>query len=91
MQLAITIDRFGRMVIPKSVREGLGLRPGDVVQAEVSHDAVVLRAATRVDPLRKEGGVLVFTGKSNGDVAAAVSNLREERLGRVAESGGYRQ
>lgn len=79
MHLAITIDRFGRIVIPKFVRDGLGLRPGDAVQAEVSHDAVVLRAATHADPLKREGGVLVFTGKSNGDVAAAVSNLREER------------
>ena len=90
MQLAITIDRFGRMVIPKSVRDDLGLRPGDYVQAEVSHDAIVLRPAARVDPLRKEGGVLVFTGSAAGDIADALSSLREERVDLVAESGGYR-
>jgi AbrB family looped-hinge helix DNA binding protein len=39
-----TIDKAGRLVIPKQLRDHLGLRPGDV---EVTADG----AALRVEPL----------------------------------------
>lgn len=42
-----TIDKAGRLVIPKPLRERLGLRPGDV---EVSADGVGIR----VEPLSEE-------------------------------------
>ena len=53
-----TIDKAGRLVIPKSLRDRLGLRPGEV---EVSADGTALR----VEPIagsgtESEGGRLVI-------------------------------
>lgn len=43
-----TIDKAGRLVIPKALRDELGLRPGRV---EVTADG----AALRVEPIHGEG------------------------------------
>jgi AbrB family looped-hinge helix DNA binding protein len=43
-----TIDKAGRLVIPKRLRDDLGLRPGEV---EVSADG----AGLRVEPLTGDG------------------------------------
>jgi AbrB family looped-hinge helix DNA binding protein len=45
-----TIDRAGRVVIPKILRDALGLVPGEV---EVSRDG----AAVRIEPVPGEGAI----------------------------------
>ena len=45
-----TIDKAGRLVIPKSLRDRLGLRPGEV---NVSADGTALR----VEPIAGSGAV----------------------------------
>jgi AbrB family looped-hinge helix DNA binding protein len=42
---AITIDRFGRVLIPKAVRDRLGWAPGTVLQLDVGPEAIALAAA----------------------------------------------
>lgn len=43
-----TLDRFGRVVIPKEIRDILGLKPGELLKVEQSDDEVILK------PLREE-------------------------------------
>ena len=79
-----TIDRFGRMVLPKSLRDGLGLGPGDSLNATAERGEIVLRPIGRADALRRKGKTLVFGGKAAGDIERAVKNHREERINRLA-------
>ena len=55
--MQLTLDRFGRMVLPKSIRDDFGLRPGDVLEAEEQKDAIVLRAYPKTS-------LLLFPGVS---------------------------
>jgi AbrB family looped-hinge helix DNA binding protein len=41
--MAVAVDRFGRIVIPKELREAAGLRPGTPVQISFVEGAVVIR------------------------------------------------
>lgn len=53
-----TIDRAGRLVIPKSLRDRLGLVPGEV---EVSADGAALRVEPiMADDLEERAGRLVI-------------------------------
>jgi AbrB family looped-hinge helix DNA binding protein len=53
-----TIDKAGRLVIPKSLRDSLGLRPGDV---EVHADGTGIRVEPlAVESLVERGGRLVI-------------------------------
>ncbi len=86
--MQLTLDRFGRMVLPKAIRDGFGLRPGDVLDAEEQKDAIVLRPLARADCIKREGRALVFTGNVAGDVGTVLDDAREMRLDRVAGKRG---
>ena len=81
--MQMTIDRFGRMVLPKAVRDCLGLEPGDRLEVTEDGDAVVLRPVRVGDSLVLKAGVLVHSGEATGDVADAVRAHRERRVERA--------
>ena len=85
----MAIDKFGRLVIPKAIRDDFGLKPGDELDVMKERERIVLR------PLKKEGaivskdGILVITGVPTEDIASAVRHHRNERIdaisGRMAD------
>lgn len=56
----LTIDKAGRVVIPKPLREELHLEPGDSLEMETAGDQITLRPVRGTEPLTKEHGVWVF-------------------------------
>ena len=78
--MQMVIDRFGRMVLPKAIRNAFGLRPGDVLDAEETAESIILRPAGRADLLCKKNRVLVFGGGAEGDLSKTLADVREERL-----------
>jgi len=58
----VTIDKAGRVVIPKFVRDQLRLEPGDSLELDSDGRAITLRPQRSATPLRKERGVWVHCG-----------------------------
>ena len=56
----VTLDRAGRVVIPKTLRDELHLSPGDTLDLTVKDDEVTLRPRRSATPLQKERGIWVF-------------------------------
>ena len=77
------LDKFGRVVIPKPIRDGLGLEPGAELEVEEREDGVLLRPADQDVPLEMENGILVYTGELVGDVTDLVRKDRERRIRHV--------
>ncbi|HEY5999044.1 MAG TPA: AbrB/MazE/SpoVT family DNA-binding domain-containing protein [bacterium] len=75
-----TLDRFGRVVVPKSLRTRLGLRAGAAVVIEEEGDHLVLRPVAEEPALALRDGILIFTGSAAGDLEAAVNESRGERM-----------
>ncbi len=82
-----TLDKFGRVVIPKEIRDNLGLKPGEVLQIERIDDEVILRPLKEETPLHMKEGVLVFSGMATGNIAESLRIHREERIRRIASPG----
>ncbi len=74
-----TVDRFGRVVIPKKIRDVYNLEPGTQVRIEEEQDAIILKPVRGEQNLQWKDGVLVYSGVPMGDLAEAVSKHREER------------
>ena len=60
MDARITIDKAGRVILPKPLREELQLLPGDTLELQSSGERIVLRPLRPALPVAKEKGVWVF-------------------------------
>ncbi len=76
----VTLDRFGRIVIPKAVRIDLGLSSGSALVLEEIEEGILLKPLREEPDVVEEDGVLVFTGAAEGDLTVAVENDRQARL-----------
>jgi AbrB family looped-hinge helix DNA binding protein len=82
MRASVTLDRTGRVVLPKSLREELHLAPGDTLDLTVQGEAVMLRPRRSASPLQKERGVWVLrTGQpiSAAETEEKLQSLRSQR------------
>jgi len=70
-----TIDKAGRLVIPKPLRDRLGLRPGEV---EVTADGTALRVeAVTADVVEEVRGRLVIPSAGAAITSDEVRTLRD--------------
>lgn len=59
-----TIDSAGRIVVPKPLRDALGLTPGSVVDISRYGAGLQITPGGRTARLVERDGVLVFTGET---------------------------
>jgi AbrB family looped-hinge helix DNA binding protein len=82
MTSRLRVDKAGRVVLPKPVRDELQLSPGDSLELESSEEQIILRPVRGNGPFRKKSGVWVFrTGQplSAETVNRAITEGRRER------------
>lgn len=75
----ITIDKAGRVVLPKPVRDELQLGPGDSIELESSEDQVILRPSRRGGRLYKKQGVWVIHAGAPLSADVVEKTLRQVR------------
>ena len=73
------VDRFGRIVIPKKIREDFNLEAGTQIRFEESEQGIVLKPVRGEPNLHWKDGVLVFTGAALGNLNEALAKHREDR------------
>jgi AbrB family looped-hinge helix DNA binding protein len=81
----IRIDKAGRVVLPKPLREQFNLVPGDRLRVLVEGNSLRLEPTEGEGKLGKEGSVLVFTGGFAEKITTArieemIRQEREERI-----------
>jgi AbrB family looped-hinge helix DNA binding protein len=82
MSITITLGKAGRLVVPKSIRNNLGLREGARLRLEVS--AGKFEAVPEPDDVRiqmKDGFPVILGGpkRKKGDTVSAIKADRELR------------
>ena len=82
--MATRLDKFGRVVLPKNIRDNLDLKPGQELKVESIDEKVILKPVKKELPLHIKNGVLVFSGVATGDIVDAVKQHREGRLKKMS-------
>ena len=91
LNVLVPIDKAGRIVLPKDVRQELAIKPGDVLRVEVHGMAVTLTPSKESTGFVRQGKALVFSTAGDAVLTAGtVQNLLEgeqEEHGRRAAGG----
>ena len=80
MNARITLDKAGRLVLPKFIRDALRVGPGDALEIQSEDDRVVLSPVRVHAGLRKERGVWVYRSGTPADVS--IPNIIDEQRNR---------
>ena len=86
MNARISIDRSGRLVLPKPVRQHLQLEPGESLELESFEDHIVLRPVRGHASMYKKRGVWVFRAGAPlkaSVVSETIRRVRKEREQRL--------
>ena len=81
-----TLDRFGRVIIPKRVRHDLGLRPGMTLRVQEQGLRIILEPVDEEPHVVMKEGILVFSGCAAGDIVQAVRAHREARVEKIVSA-----
>jgi len=84
--MTLKIDSAGRIVLPKPVRERLGLRAGTDLELVESDDGLILRPLKRQASMILVDGLWVHQGKlaRASDFDRLLAEDREERMRKAA-------
>jgi AbrB family looped-hinge helix DNA binding protein len=79
MNATLTVDKAGRVVLPKPVRDEMQLRAGDSLELESSEDRIVLRPRRGGVGLHQKQGIWVFGVGEPIPAGATDETLRQIR------------
>jgi len=84
--MRLKIDKAGRVVLPKPVRDRLGLHEGSDLEVVETSEGIVLKPVEHGPSMIKKQGLWVHTGKvpPGFDVVQAIRDDREERIRKLA-------
>lgn len=89
MKTRITVDTGGRVLIPKYLRDRLGLGPGDVLELSEASEEITLKPVRQTMPLEKRHGFWVYTGetRAGADVESLIAEDRDTRAASLLGDG----
>ena len=84
----LRIDKSGRIVVPKPLRERLGLKPGTELEVLDQQSGVLLRTVKEQPALVKVDGLWVHRGvaQPGANWGRIINEVREERIESVLKS-----
>ncbi|MBN1998524.1 AbrB/MazE/SpoVT family DNA-binding domain-containing protein [candidate division KSB1 bacterium] len=75
-----TIDKFGRIVIPKKLRAHLGITTDSTVDINKIGKRLVIEPVHEKNAVVEKNGFLIYVGRINIDFDQAIKSEREKRI-----------
>jgi AbrB family looped-hinge helix DNA binding protein len=84
--MTLKMDKAGRVILPKPVRDRLGLHEGSDLEIQETSEGVTLKPIERRPSMFKKQGLWVHGGKlpPGFDIVKAIRDDREDRIRKLA-------
>ncbi len=90
MNAIVEMDKLGRLVVPKKIRDAMHWRAGDSLEMELRNEEVILRPRSRARGLMKKEGLWVYDSGvplTSGDINKWITEDRERRSRYISGEG----
>lgn len=82
-----TLDKFGRVLIPKKFREHLGIRNNSSLNIVDDGNRIIIEPVVEKNPIVEKDGIIVYTGKIQSDIDKEIRADRLRRMKKVLPFG----
>lgn len=86
--MVTTLDKFGRVIIPKKFREHLGISFNTSLNISEDGKRIVIEPVQEKEPLVDKDGILVFTGKLDIKKNDFIQKDRNQRMKKLLADEG---
>ncbi len=83
-----TLDKFGRLIIPKKFRDQLGISINSTLNVSEDGKRIVIELLEEKEPVIDSEGILVFTGKLENKKVNLIKNNRDKRINKLLTNQG---
>lgn len=91
MRIKTKIDDFGRMVIPKKIRDKPGIIKGSEIQIDTMDEGIIIRKKEEKLLIEDKEGILAVWSETTGPVDSSIQKDREDRMKKILNTGEYNQ
>ena len=74
----VRVIRHGQITLPKEFREALGVKEGDILEAEMKENQVVLKPKTLIDKIPESESELSEQGKAK--IIEAIEDYEKKKM-----------
>lgn len=84
MKFKAKIDNFGRIVIPKKIRDEFGISKSSEIEINTTdNDEIIIKPGASKPFVKNKDGVLVVCSESVGSLKDILEGDREERIRKI--------
>ncbi|MBE7156979.1 MAG: AbrB/MazE/SpoVT family DNA-binding domain-containing protein [Rhodospirillales bacterium] len=84
MKTRVSVDANGRVLIPKRLRDRLGLGPGDVLELSEASEQITPKPVRQTRSLEKRHGFWVYTGQPQSGASTGETLVAADRKARTS-------
>ena len=86
--MVTTLDKFGRVIIPKRFRERLGINFKTALNISEDGKRIVIELVQEKEPVVDRNGILVFTGNLEDKKSDLIKSDRNRRMHKLLTNEG---
>ena len=86
--MVTTLDKFGRVIIPKRFREHLGINFKSTLNIAEDGKRIVIELVQEKEPVVDRNGILVFTGNLESHQNDLIKSDRNKRMHKLLTNEG---
>jgi AbrB family looped-hinge helix DNA binding protein len=79
------IDKFGRIVIPKKIRDDFGLKNNSEVLLEAEKDSIIIHPDSTLAFVKDKDGILVVCSEPTETFTSFLKKEREDRIKQIVK------